>query len=83
MPPISVLLYSRMRADYGAQYDAVREEVGCGIHELGHATGILGDDNDPGGIIPPHSGTNEANCVMHTGNQPDILTNIVFLPRTH
>lgn len=75
-PQISFVLYSRIRNAYASSvYDQVRVISGTGIHELGHAFGITGDDPN---ILPPHGENNQADCTMKIGHYPSNYNNCVF-----
>lgn len=74
-PPIALILNNRIRAHETSTYDIARACVGTAIHELGHSIGITNDDPN---TIPPHSGSNEADCLMHAVNPVSRYTNPVF-----
>jgi len=62
-------------------------KVGAAIHELGHTTGISGDDatsNVPGNhITPPHEGENSTNCLMRSPSTQDTYPLIPKLCTRH
>lgn len=70
---ISFTLFDRIKSIYSSSYDITRKITGNGIHELGHVLGIIGDDPNL-----THTDPNSANCTMHSGLSPSVLTNPVF-----
>lgn len=72
-PPVSCVLYRRVRDFFQVEYDRVRVFTGSAIHELGHAIGVSGDDP-----YSTHSGNNSSVCAMRSGLGPTAYTNPVF-----
>jgi len=75
-PAIAVILEKRYRdISYLDEFNKKLHMVGGAIHELGHSTGIQGDDPYPGhlnqAIYPAHSGENSSDCLMLSPSTTD------------
>lgn len=77
LPAMAYVLADRINNVYANSFDYARAMTGVGIHELGHARGIDGDDGTSTGLIPSCT-VGASTCVMHSPYYVTWFTNPEF-----